>query len=142
MNAAGIIERLRGRGITLQAKGDRLRFRPVDAVSPEMLATLRSRKPELLEELRLEDASIEDGGILETREDLVAVRVQSRLLGRQVWLARDEQTALELHAEMPRALRLPVLLFDELPLLRGKSQTMLNVLLDAKAVFSGSRLLQ
>ena len=37
---------------------------------------------------------------------------------------------------------LPVLLFEEIPLLKGKSQAMCRAILDTKAVFPDSRILQ
>ena len=80
-----------------------------------MKAQLRDCKPAVMRLLEDgEDDLAANVTVLETREDLVAVRIRSRSLGREVWLARDVETARELHAEMPRAHRLPVLLFDEL----------------------------
>ena len=52
MNAPSFIEHLRIRGITLQAHGDRLRFHPRSAMTPELLAQLQSHKHELLSSLR------------------------------------------------------------------------------------------
>ena len=48
MTATEILSELERRGVELQVVGDKLRFRPVDAVTPEMLETLRAQKAELL----------------------------------------------------------------------------------------------
>lgn len=79
-----------------------------------------------------------DGPTLEVREPLGAVLLHSRLLDRDVWLARDECTRAELQAEDPET---PVLLFREVPLLRGKPPALLNSLLDAKVVFRDALLI-
>ena len=57
-------------------------------------------------------------------------------------LARDEQTARELHQSAPAGECLPVLLWAEIPRLRGKSPEMLNALLDTKAVFPTAKVLE
>jgi len=48
MDARTLLDRLRKRGIILQAAGDRLRFRPRYAVSPEEREALRIHKQDLL----------------------------------------------------------------------------------------------
>ncbi len=80
--------------------------------------------------------------ISEAPQGLLAVLIRSRTLGREVWLARNERAAADLQAEMAAGHELPVLLFEEIPLLRGKSLAMCRVILDAKAVFPDSRILQ
>ena len=52
MNAAGLLIDLRKRGVVLEARGDCLRFKPVDALPPDLLAVLRSQKREILVLLR------------------------------------------------------------------------------------------
>ena len=47
-----ILNELRARGVELCVEGHRLRFRPVDRVTPELLARLREHKPSLLEFLK------------------------------------------------------------------------------------------
>ena len=52
MNPATLISDLRRRGVELTAEGDRLHYRaPRGVLSPELLADLRSHKPEILAEL-------------------------------------------------------------------------------------------
>jgi len=74
MTATALLHDLQALGVTLQADGDRLRFHPRDAVTPEMLEQLREHKAELLEMLRQSDA-------------------QHQALGdpRAVWLAAVEE---------------------------------------------------
>ena len=48
MTATEIIRDLRRRGVELQAQGDRLRFRPKEAVTPDLLALLVQYKPKIL----------------------------------------------------------------------------------------------
>ena len=48
MNASALLDELDSLGVTLEARGDRLRFKPVDALPPKLLAVLRSQKREIL----------------------------------------------------------------------------------------------
>ena len=48
MTAVDIIQALRQRGVELQAAGDRLRFRPKEAVPPDLLALMKERRGEIL----------------------------------------------------------------------------------------------
>lgn len=50
-----LLTELRVRGIELAATGDRLRYRPVDAVPPELLTQLRVHKAALITILRAGD---------------------------------------------------------------------------------------
>ena len=50
-----LMTELRARGIELAAMGDRLRYRPVDAVPPGLLTQLRVHKAELMTILRAGD---------------------------------------------------------------------------------------
>lgn len=54
--AAELMADLQAPGVTLAADGDRLRFHPRDAVTPELLARLRDCKAELLAMLRTHGA--------------------------------------------------------------------------------------
>ena len=58
MTSLQILSEVRRRGIELQAVGDSLRFRSMQAVPPELLSAIRTHRTELLEMLRLP----EDGG--------------------------------------------------------------------------------
>ena len=57
MNAAELLGALRTRGVELVAAGDRLRFRPVAAVSPDELAALRAQKAAVISLLRAETSA-------------------------------------------------------------------------------------
>ena len=48
MSAAAVLSELRRRGVELVAAGGRLRFRPVQAVSPDLVEQMRAHKAELL----------------------------------------------------------------------------------------------
>jgi hypothetical protein len=48
MTAPELLEALRTRGVTLEAVGDRLRFRPRGSVTPDLRAALVARKREIL----------------------------------------------------------------------------------------------
>ena len=48
MTATEILSELERRGVCLEVAGDKLRFRPKDAVPAEMVEALRERKPEIL----------------------------------------------------------------------------------------------
>ena len=53
MTAMEILEELKRRGIFLEAHGDRLRFRPKEMVTSDLLEIMRARKVELLQALRV-----------------------------------------------------------------------------------------
>lgn len=48
MTAPELVQALHSRGVQLSRLGDRLRFRPVQAVSPELVEEMRRHKTELL----------------------------------------------------------------------------------------------
>jgi hypothetical protein len=143
VSAAALLGELRERGVEVWAAGDRLRYMPRSAVDPELRDRLAAHKAELLEALGPEPAGtmdlLEDGPVLEVRHALVAVRLHSRLLDRELWLARDDRTRDELAAENPGE---PVLTFREAPHLRGKPVELLRAVLEVKAEFEDARWLQ
>jgi hypothetical protein len=49
MTAEELLGEVRARGVVLRVEGDRLRFRPVDRVPPELREELRQHKAQLLE---------------------------------------------------------------------------------------------
>lgn len=51
MRVEQVISELRAHGVELQSAGDRLRFRPKDAVPPRLIDELKDHKEELLEML-------------------------------------------------------------------------------------------
>ncbi len=74
MGAESVIAEARSCGVELRAAGDRLRFRPAEAVSPELREKLRTYKPEILRFLRpaVADAL---GGVRRARPSLLAADV-------------------------------------------------------------------
>jgi hypothetical protein len=54
MSAKSLLEELRGRGVELVAEGEKLRYRPKDAVSPALIDRLRKHKPSVLKLLAWE----------------------------------------------------------------------------------------
>lgn len=60
MSAAVLLFELKGRGITLQAQGDRLRFHPRSAVGPDLLAKMREHKADIIRLLNREADSAKD----------------------------------------------------------------------------------
>ena len=139
--AAVLIEELRSLGVSLSPEGEQLRYRGSRGViTPDLLERIRARKGELLEILRAETPEdLTESEILETRTGLAAVRIKSRLLGCELWLAHDARTAAELRDEMAPEKALPILLFEDVPRLRGKSPAALRALLEVASVFPGSR---
>ena len=141
-SASALMAELRSLGVSLSPEGARLRYRGSrEVLTPDLLEKIRERKVELLELLQVPE-DLTAAPILETRVDFEAVRVRSRPLGLELWLARDDKVAAELRAEMSRTQRLPVILFEEIPLLRGKSLEMCRALLDVRLVFLEGRLVQ
>jgi len=51
-STAALLGELMARGIALQARGDRLRYRPRDRVTPALIERVKARKPELLQLLQ------------------------------------------------------------------------------------------
>ena len=73
MTADILMTNLRARGVELVADGDRLRFRPVEVITPEERDALRAFKSEILERL--------------TDEHEVAPRVAAFQAQLDVWMA-------------------------------------------------------
>lgn len=139
MRAQALLEELRGRGVTLEARGDRLRFKPVNAVPPEMLAKLRARKQEILAELTQGREPIEPEAQIPEAGPPGAVLIDSHRYG-EVWIALEDSVAASLrdeeqHRETPR----PVLTPEDLEYLRGRSEGTIRIALDLRAVFPVGR---
>ncbi len=104
------------------------------------LQTLRELRDETSTRREPEDfvgEILEAAPVLEARSEQVAWLLYSKLLERDLWLCCDDQAAAEIAAE---GTGVPVLTFDEVPLLRGKPVELLRAVLDAKAEFVGARL--
>lgn len=80
---------------------------------------------------------IEDGRLLCVREQWAAVRLHSKVLDQEVWLARDENEAGRLGAEFPG---MPVFTIAEIPHLRNKRPELLKAIAETKATFPEARL--
>ena len=48
MTATEILNELQRRGVELRAEGDRLRFRPKEAVTPDLIKILKQHKAEII----------------------------------------------------------------------------------------------
>ena len=60
MSARELLSELRERGVELAPDGDRLRYRPKEAVAPEFLVRLKAHKPQLLKLLEWERRKVEE----------------------------------------------------------------------------------
>lgn len=58
MSAADLLARLRAHGIALRADGGSLRYRPLDALTPALLAELREHKWCILASLAADDPAV------------------------------------------------------------------------------------
>ena len=128
MSTAALLLELRSRGVTLRAFGNRLLYRPKDVVSPNLRELLVARKSELLAELQQVD----------TAEVAPTVRIRSPRYG-DLWLAPSAEAAADLVHEFPDT---PVVLYAEVPTLRGMSAEMIVTVLRVKSVFAGARLIR
>ncbi len=138
MNPATVLSDLRRRGVELTAEGYRLHYRaPRGVLSPELLADLRSHKPELLAELTqcgdsAEAAALESGVP-------AAFLVDSPRYG-EVWVATDTGVAAairgeEQHRDQPR----PVVMLDDMAHLESKSEAAIRATLEVVRAFPGAR---
>ena len=141
MNPAALLSDLHSRGVELTAEGDRLRYRaPRGALSPELLADLRSHKAEILAELTQDGDSAEsaalDSGVP------AAVLVDSPRYG-EVWVATDAEIAAAIRIEEQRRDRPRlVMMASDLARLQGKSPEEIQAVLNVFAVFPGAKVLQ
>ena len=136
MSAAALIDELHARGAELTADGDRLLCRaPAGAITPELKEQIAREKAALLDALH--------GGVDPAPADQrVAYLLRTKDIG-DLWLVPDEDAASELHRVFEaKGSELPILTFDEVPLLKGKSRRILAAALTAKAALPGARILQ
>jgi hypothetical protein len=145
MNATSLLDELRSRGVTLEARGDRLRFRPANAVPPDLVEQLRANKGEviaLLERDSDRQAATEKAlATLEAFSQIGAVRIRTKKFG-AIWLALDQATADELRAEeQQREHPRPVLMADDVAHLEGKSDKAIRGALEVIRAFPGARIL-
>jgi hypothetical protein len=62
MSARALLAELRDRGVELIADRGRLQYRPMNAVTPELLDRLRANKPTLLKLLEWERRNLDEAG--------------------------------------------------------------------------------
>jgi hypothetical protein len=102
MTVTSLLAELHSLGVTLEAQGDQLRFRPVDAVPPDLLEHLRANKEEVIALLEHDPEpqaeADKDRATLEALSQIGAVLIRSRKFG-SVWLALDQANANELREE-------------------------------------------
>jgi hypothetical protein len=144
MNAASLLDELHSLGVTLEARGDRLRFRPVNAVPPELVEHLRANKEEVLAHLERhpepQAEADKDRATLEALSQIGAVLIRSRKFG-SVWLALDQATANELREEESQHDEpCPVLTAEDLDHLETMSERAVRAALEIIATFPGSRI--
>ena len=137
MTGAGleVLTELRARGIRVErVEGNQLAVTPASLLDDPLRAAIRASKQAIL-------AALKEQAFEPT--DIGAVKLWSHLVGRDLWLARDQQVAAELVAEMEQTgERLPVVLLDEVEPLCRKSPAMIRAVLDALAELPRTRLLQ
>jgi hypothetical protein len=106
MSPESILAELDRRGIELSASGDRLRFRPIEAIPPDLLEELRKHKPNLLRLLSPPTVALALAGVTEAAPPLrvnevcamtldafataaLVVEMRSSVLGEVVIFASD-----------------------------------------------------
>jgi len=140
MNAASLLDELHSLGVTLEARGDRLRFRPVKAVPPDLVERLRANKDEVLAHLERQAASDKTPTTLEALSQIGAVLIRSDKFG-SVWLAIDQATADEIRAEeKQREKPCPVFMAEDVAHLEIKSERAIRGALEVIKAFPGARI--
>ena len=150
MNAPDLLSELRRRGVTVEARGNQLRFRPATAVPPELLKELRVHKAKLLEELRSDSQpspELDLGNLpaAEIRKARAKLRPKLiRLTGYgEVWLTLTDKMATEVGKnERCRDAPRPVILIENLAALSSKSSVAIRAVLNVMAIFPGSRVIR
>ncbi len=141
MNVGTLLDELHSLGVTLEARGDRLRFRPVRAVPPDLVERLRANKDEVLAHLERQAASDKTPTTLEALSQIGAVLIRSDKFG-SVWLAIDQATADEIRAEeCQRAEPRPILMANDVARLAIKSEKAIRGALEIIRAFPGARVI-
>src|SRR5262245_16637915 len=110
MSAAELLADLARRGIRLEAHGDRLRFRPRLALTPDLLAELKTQKAELLVLLGLAPSAEAERLLTELREALAGIEAAvaagkappTRLAAMRTWLEVGEGFVRDRQLEVAR----------------------------------------
>ena len=140
MNVASLLDELHSLGVTLEARGDRLRFRPINAVPPDLVEHLRANKEELLAHLERRPLTEEAPTTLEALSQIGAVLIRTAKFG-SVWLAIDQATADEIRAEERQSEKpCPVLMAGDVAHLEIKSERAIRGALEIIRMFPGTRI--
>jgi len=140
MNVTSLLDELHSLGVTLEARGDRLRFRPVNAVTPDLVEHLRANKEEVLAHLERHPATDSPPTTLEALSQIGAVLIRTAKFG-SVWLAIDEATADEIRKEERQSEKpCPVLTADDVAHLEIKSERAIRGALEIIRMFPGARI--
>jgi len=150
-----ILNELQTRRVVLFVEGGALRYRaPKGAITPELRQALIENKTDILtaitsgkganiarqERGALDSLSSETAATADlTSGTIAAVKLVNTIIG-DVWLVADDATLSE-HPDIIRG-GLPVIFFDEVEQLRGKTPAELKAIGMVKATFPTSRVLQ
>jgi hypothetical protein len=155
MDAAELILELESRGARVAVVGDRVRVEaPAGAVDPSLDEAIKAKKIEILELMRGSESSPPVGADTPapsreptdpTMEAALAdfkrygggIRLFSRVLDVEVWLASDEAAAQWLEGEKDGR---PVFTFEEIDFLEGALAADLKVLASVKQAIPGCRI--
>ncbi len=145
MNAASLLAELHSLGVTIEARGDRLRFGPVDAVPPDLLEHLRANKEEVIDLLEHDPEPLaeadKDRATLGALSRIGGVLLHTAKFG-SVWLALDQATADEIRAEEQRREKpCPVLTAEDVAHLESKSEAAILAALEVIRAFPGARII-
>ena len=144
MNVTSLLDELHSLGVTLEARGDQLRFRPVNAVPPDLVEHLRANKEEVLARLgqHPDRQAVADkaSATLEALSRIGAVLIRTAKFG-SIWLALDQATADEIRGEeQQREKPCPVLTADDVAHLEDKSEKAVRSALEVIRAFPGARI--
>ena len=143
VTALELVAELRRRGVTLEARGDRLRFKPASAVPPALREALKANKRAVLDELRRPGVDFDSAPILEARHrPVTAVLIEPERFG-QAWIVLSEDVAGELRAEeAQRDPPRPVLRAADIIALRDKPEGAIRAVFEAAKAFPGAKVVQ
>jgi hypothetical protein len=140
VNATVLLTELRELGATVAVVNGRLRIEARRGVlTPELREALTAYKGEVLALLRSPMKPVEPAFDPQDAGQLVAFKLVNTVIG-DLWLVADED-ALADHPDIIRS-GLPVIFFDEIEQLRGKTVAELRAIGLVKAEFPTSRVLQ
>ena len=140
MNVTSLLSELHSLGVTLEARGDQLRFRPVNAVPPDLVEHLRANKEEVLAHLERRPKTDEGPATLEALSQIGAILIRTAKFG-PVWVAMDPATADEIRAEeRQRDEPCPVLAPEDVTHLEHKSDEAIRGALEVIRAFPSARI--